>query len=154
MKALIQRVSSADVSVDGGIVGSIGRGVLIFLGVGRLDNDADAETLAKKSAFLRIFPDASNKMNRSLKDVVGEALVVSQFTLYAYTGKGNRPAFTDAAPHEQAEALYLKYVDSLKEEGVRTETGKFAADMQVRLTNDGPVTILLECGFKKWDCLK
>lgn len=144
MKALVQRVSEASVSVDDRVIGSIGRGFLILLGVGHADAQSHADALARKSASLRVFPDAANKMNLSLKDVEGEALVVSQFTLYADTHKGHRPAFTAAAPHEQAERLYLRYVDSLKKEGVKTQTGQFAAYMKVRLQNDGPVTILLE----------
>ncbi len=144
MKALIQRVTEAGVSVDGQMIGSIGRGFLILLGVGHQDTAATAQTLAKKSSALRIFPDAANKMGVSLKDAGGEALVVSQFTLYADTRKGNRPAFTAAAPPDLAERLYLEFVEELKRDGIRTETGRFGAFMQVRLQNDGPVTILLE----------
>lgn len=144
MRALIQRVSEASVSVDGQVIGAVGRGFLVFLGVGKGDDEARAETLARKSASLRIFPDAEGKMNVSLKEVGGEALVVSQFTLYADTRKGHRPAFTDAAPPDQAERLYEKYVTCLSNEGIRTATGRFAAHMRVGLVNEGPVTILLE----------
>lgn len=144
VRALVQRVSEASVSVDDQVIGSIGRGFLIFLGVGQGDAETNALLLAKKSALLRVFPDASNKMNLSLKDVAGEALVISQFTLYADTHKGHRPAFTDAAPPDRAEHLYQAYVEALKGEGVKTETGRFAACMRVRLVNEGPVTILLD----------
>lgn len=144
VRALIQRVSEASVRVDSEIIGSIGRGFLVFLGVGHEDTESVPATLAKKTAALRVFPDSANKMNLSLKDVNGAALVVSQFTLYADTRKGNRPAFTYAAPPDQAERLYLSYVEALKNESIHTETGKFAADMRVQLINDGPVTILLE----------
>lgn len=144
MRALVQRVSEASVSVDDQVIGSIGRGFLIFLGVGKEDAEPHAHLLARKSALLRVFPDDANKMNLSLIDVGGEALVISQFTLYADTHKGHRPAFTDAAPPERAERLYETYVEALKGEGVKTATGRFAAMMRVRLVNEGPVTILLE----------
>lgn len=144
MRALVQRVSEASVTVDDQIIGSIGQGFLIFLGVGYADAESHADRLARKSALLRVFPDSDNKMNLSLKEINGEALVVSQFTLYADTHKGHRPAFTDAAPPEQAEKLYNRYVETLKKEGIRTATGQFAAYMRVRLVNEGPVTILQE----------
>lgn len=144
MRALVQRVAEAGVSVDGREIGVIGRGFLILLGVGKDDTESSAGILAKKCAQLRIFPDTANKMNVSLKDAGGAALVVSQFTLYADTRKGNRPAFTDAGPPDLAERLYLRFVEELRKEGIETRTGQFAAYMQVRLQNDGPVTILLE----------
>lgn len=144
MRALVQRVTEASVSVDAVQIGRIAAGFLVFLGVGHADTPGHAETLARKTAALRIFPDEEKKMNRSLKDVGGEALIISQFTLYADTRKGHRPAFTDAAPPEPAERLYLAYVDALRREGIRAQTGRFGAMMQVHLVNDGPVTILLE----------
>lgn len=144
MRALIQRVSQAAVTVGETSTGAIGRGFLIFLGVGHGDSESNAEVLAQKSALLRIFPDAADKMNLSLKDVQGEALVVPQFTLYADTHKGHRPAFTPAAPPDLAERLYTAFVEALKNQGVKTETGRFGAHMLVSLVNDGPVTILLE----------
>lgn len=144
VRALLQRVSEASVSVDDEITGCINQGLLIFLGVGQEDAESNAETLARKTAGFRIFQDDSRKMNLSLKDVSGEALVVSQFTLYADTHKGHRPAFTDAARPEVAVRLYEHYVNTLKKEGVHTETGRFAAYMRVRSVNEGPVTIMLE----------
>jgi D-aminoacyl-tRNA deacylase len=145
MKALIQRVSRASVTVDGQIVGSIGRGFAVLLGVRAGDTEAQARLLAQKTANLRIFQDEAGKMNRSLYDVAGEALVVSQFTLYADTRKGNRPSFIDAAPPEVAEALYLAYVAMLRQilGEARVATGTFRAEMSVELVNDGPVTIEL-----------
>ena len=143
MKAVIQRVLSASVSVDGKEVGSINRGLLIFIGVAKDDNSADLDYLVKKTVGLRIFKDQDSNMNLSIKDVGGEALVVSQFTLCANTNKGRRPSFTNAAPPEVADSIYQQYCKKLQEENVSVQTGQFGAMMEVKLINDGPVTILL-----------
>ena len=145
MKAVIQRVNKADVAVDGKTVGEIGKGYLILLGVVEGDTEKEAEVLAAKTAKLRIFEDENEKMNLSLTDVDGEALVVSQFTLCADCKKGNRPSFTPSASPDIANILYEKYSALLLENGVRkVENGVFGADMQVSLINDGPVTIILD----------
>ena len=148
MKAVVQRVSSARVVVDGEAVGSIGRGLCVLLGVARDDGEEDAERLAGRVARLRIFENTSepplrSRFDRSLLDVGGEALVVSQFTLIADTDKGNRPSFSDAAPPEQAEPLYEAFCAALRELGLVVATGRFGARMAVELVNDGPVTIVL-----------
>jgi D-tyrosyl-tRNA(Tyr) deacylase len=143
MKAVVQRVAVARVRVRDELVGEIGRGLCVLLGVAREDGAAEARRLAEKVARLRIFEDDDGHFDRSLLDVGGEALVVSQFTLLADTGKGNRPSFTAAAPPEQAEPLYEAFCDALREQGVRVETGLFGARMAVELVNDGPVTIVL-----------
>jgi D-tyrosyl-tRNA(Tyr) deacylase len=144
MRALIQRVSEASVSVDGEIVGQIGRGVVVLVGVTHGDTSEQAEWLARKVAGLRIFEDSAGKMNAGLLDVGGAALVVSQFTLYADARKGRRPSFTDAAPPEVAEPLVEHFAQVLRDCGVLVETGIFQAYMLVEIHNDGPVTILLE----------
>jgi D-aminoacyl-tRNA deacylase len=144
LRAVVQRVSEARVTVDGERVGEIGRGLVVLLGVARGDVEAGAERLAVKVARLRIFDDEAGKFDRSVVDVGGEALVVSQFTLIADTRKGTRPSFTDAAAAEQAEGLYARFCGALREVGVPVETGVFGARMQVELTNDGPVTIVLD----------
>ncbi len=145
MKAVIQRVTRSAVRIDGETVGSIGRGFNILLGVCGDDTAADAEILAAKVAKLRVFEDAEGKMNLSLLDVGGEALVVSQFTLCADIKKGNRPSFTPAAPPAVAVPLYTRFMEALKENGVsRVEHGEFGADMAVDILNDGPVTILMD----------
>lgn len=145
MKAVIQRVRSANVVVDGITVGEIGKGFLILLGVVEGDTEKEAEILAAKTAKLRIFEDENEKMNLSLTDVDGEALVVSQFTLCADCKKGNRPSFTPSAAPDIANALYKKFTALLYENGIeRVENGVFGADMQVSLVNDGPVTIILD----------
>lgn len=145
MKAVIQRVKKADVAVGGKTVGEIGKGYLILLGVVEGDTEKEAEVLAAKTAKLRIFEDENEKMNLSLIDVDGEALVVSQFTLCADCKKGNRPSFTPSAAPDIANALYEKYSALLIDNGIRNvENGVFGADMQVSLINDGPVTIILD----------
>ena len=145
MKAVIQRVKKADVVVEGKTVGEIGKGFLILLGVVEGDTEKEAEVLAAKTARLRIFEDENEKMNLSLTDVDGEALVVSQFTLCADCKKGNRPSFTPSAAPDIANSLYEKYSALLLENGIRSvENGIFGADMQVSLVNDGPVTIILD----------
>lgn len=144
MRAVVQRVSRAVVSVNGEVVGSIGPGLAVLVGVTHGDGPADARALAAKMAGMRIFPDDQGKMNLSLLDVGGEALVVSQFTLYAELGKGRRPAFTEAALPEIAEPLVALVASSLAEHGIRVAGGRFGAKMEVDLTNTGPVTILLE----------
>jgi len=144
VRALLQRVREASVTVEGRKVGAIGPGLLVLLGVGRGDGDSEAVALADRIAGLRIFEDAAGKMNLSLLDTHRAALVVSQFTLYADTRKGRRPSFIDAAPPEEARRLYARACQALRALGVHVEEGVFAAEMQVALINDGPVTILLE----------
>jgi D-tyrosyl-tRNA(Tyr) deacylase len=144
MRALIQRVRAGVVSVAGEEIARIGRGLVILVGVGPQDGEAQAQYLAEKIAALRIFEDPEGKMNLSLLDVGGEAIVVSQFTLYADTEKGRRPSFVKAAPPELAEPLVARFVDLLRAQGVPTQTGRFGAEMQVEIHNDGPVTIWLE----------
>lgn len=144
MRAVIQRVSEASVRVDGRVIGAIGRGLLILLGVGVGDTEAEAKLLAEKSANLRIFADDEGRFNRSLLDIGGEALVVSQFTLYADTRRGRRPSFSDAAPPEIAAPLVEAFANELQRMGIAVGAGQFGAMMQVALVNDGPVTILLD----------
>jgi D-aminoacyl-tRNA deacylase len=144
MKVLIQRVSRGEVRVDGLPAASIGRGVVVLIGVERGDSPGDAEYLADKTAELRIFPDEQGKMNRSLLDAGGEALVISQFTLAGSTRRGRRPSFDAAAPPAEAEPIYLRYGARLAERGVPVATGVFQATMEVEMVNDGPVTILLD----------
>lgn len=144
MRAVLQRVTRARVNVDGRVTGEIGAGLVVLLGVGREDLLESAAYLAEKTAHLRIFPDAEGKMNRSLIDAGGAALVVSQFTLYGDARGQRRPGFTRAAPPEEANRLYEEYVRALRALGVRVETGVFQTHMEVELTNDGPVTILLD----------
>lgn len=144
MRAVLQRVSQASVSVDGETVGRIGPGLLVLLGVGRGDTDQDAETLARKIVELRVFQDSAGKMNLSLKEAGGSLLVVSQFTLYGDTRKGRRPSFDMAAPPEEARRLYERFVEAARAQGVKVETGVFQAMMSVSLVNEGPVTFLVE----------
>lgn len=144
MRALLQRVTRAEVRVDGVAVGSIGNGLLILLGVGPDDDAATGASLARRTAELRIFEDDAGKTNRSLLDIGGEALVVSQFTLFADTTRGRRPGFTGAAPPGQAQALYERFCDDLATLGVRVARGVFGAEMDVELVNRGPFTIWLE----------
>ena len=145
MIALIQRVAEASVEVDGAVTGAIGKGLLILLGVHRDDTGQEIEWLARKCANLRIFPDEAGLMNRSVVDVGGEALVVSQFTLYGNAAKGNRPSFIDAARPDKADAFYQQFIDALSAHmGKPAATGVFGAMMAVRLVNDGPVTLWIE----------
>lgn len=145
MVALVQRVREASVAVDGEVVGAIGKGLLVLLGVHRADTEAELEWLVRKCAALRIFPDDEGRMNRSVVDVGGEALVVSQFTLYGDASRGNRPSFTASAPPEIAEPLYRRFAERLGQEiGRPVPTGVFGAMMDVRLLNDGPVTLWVE----------
>lgn len=144
MRAVIQRVSSASVTVDSQIVGSIDLGLVVLLGVGQEDTRDDVVWLAAKIAGLRIFPDEAGKMNLSVKDVLGKALVISQFTLYGDCRKGKRPSFIRAADPEKANALYLDFVAELTGHSMSVQTGIFQADMDVALVNDGPVTLMLD----------
>ena len=144
MKAVIQRVSRASVTVDGRLISRIGTGLLILLGVEEGDTQEKAVMMAKKTAALRIFRDENDKMNLSVRDCAGEAIVVSQFTLCADTRKGNRPSFIGAAAPEIAAPLVDLFAEEMREQGVPTQQGLFGADMKVELLNDGPVTILLE----------
>ena len=144
MRLVLQRVSSGKVSVDGNIIASIGHGLVILLGIAPGDGETQARFLAEKVAHLRIFEDEAGKMNRSLLDSGGEAIVVSQFTLYADTRKGRRPSFTDAALPDTARPLVERFAALLREMGVPTQTGEFGAHMSVEIANDGPVTIILE----------
>jgi|ERR1700758_2476873 len=144
MRAVIQRVSRAKVSVNGEVTGEIGPGLMVLLGVGQTDTESDAGYLADKIAGLRIFEDGGGKMNRSIAEVGGGVLVVSQFTLYGDVRRGKRPSFDAAAPPEKARDLYEDFVERIRAAGVRCETGRFQEMMQVELVNDGPVTILLD----------
>jgi D-tyrosyl-tRNA(Tyr) deacylase len=144
MRALLQRVSRASVTVEGQTISTIGKGLLILLGVGHGDGEEQAKFLSDKIANLRVFEDDQGKTNLSVQDVKGEALVVSQFTLYADTRKGRRPSFIDAALPELAERLVDRFVELLRGHGISTQTGKFGAHMEVEIHNDGPVTIWLE----------
>jgi D-tyrosyl-tRNA(Tyr) deacylase len=144
LRAIVQRVTTASVTVDGRVSGEIGAGLMILLGVGRSDTPEVAASLAEKIANLRIFSDAAGKMNLSLLDSRGAALVVSQFTLFGDTRGGRRPSYIQAAPPEDANRLYEEFVRSLRALGVKVETGVFQAHMQVALVNDGPVTLWLD----------
>ncbi len=144
MRAVVQRVSSAKVTVESKIAGEIGSGLLVLLGVGLDDNEQDALYLLEKISGLRIFDDAEGKMNLSLADIKGELLVVSQFTLFGDVRRGKRPSYSDAAPPEKANRLYEFFVAEARKRIAKVETGKFQAMMRVELVNDGPVTILLD----------
>ncbi len=144
MRAVVQRVSRAQVTVNGEITGQIGLGLLVLLGVGRDDTEADVIYLAEKIAGLRVFEDDQGKMNRSVQDVEGSVLAVSQFTLYGDVTRGKRPSFDAAAPPEKARQLYDFFVEQIRAAGLRCETGRFQEMMQVELVNEGPVTILLD----------
>jgi D-tyrosyl-tRNA(Tyr) deacylase len=144
MRAVVQRVSRAEVRVEGKVAGAIGRGLLVLLGVAQGDDDQAARYLADKVAALRIFEDGAGKMNLAAAEVGGGALVVSQFTLLGDTRKGNRPGFTAAAPPEAADALYQRFCALLREKGLTVATGVFRAHMEVELVNEGPVTLLLD----------
>lgn len=144
MRALIQRVSSGSVEISGRTVGRIGPGLVILLGITHTDTEADAKYLADKCVKLRIFCDAAGKMNRSLHDIGGEALIVSQFTLYGDTVKGRRPGFSEAARPEQAVPLYESFIKAVENCRIKAATGEFGASMLLDIKNDGPVTLMLE----------
>ena len=144
MRAVIQRVSKAGVTVNGALVGKIGAGLCVLLGVGVGDTERDAEWLADKIVNLRIFEDGEGKMNRSLAEVGGGALIVSQFTLYGDCRKGRRPSFTEAAPAEEGNRLYEYFAEQVKNRGVETARGVFQTHMTVEIINDGPVTLILD----------
>ncbi|NMA42855.1 MAG: D-tyrosyl-tRNA(Tyr) deacylase [Oligosphaeraceae bacterium] len=154
MRVFLQRVSQAAVHIDSELVGSCGPGLLLLLGVCQGDSEAEADYLVDKCLNLRVFSDAEGKMNLSLLDLQGEALVISQFTLYGDTRRGRRPSFTAAAPPEVSEPLYEYFVQQLRQRGsIKVATGKFGADMQVGLVNDGPVSIMLEKAPNNGDAL-
>ena len=144
MRAVVQRVTNADVKIDGRVNGKIDDGLLVFLGVGNGDTEEDMKYIADKIIKLRIFSDENDKMNLSLEDVGGSMLVISQFTLYGDCSHGRRPYFGNAMEPVGANEMYEKFVAYIREQGIHTETGEFGADMKVSLTNDGPVTIILE----------
>ena len=144
MRAVLTRVNSASVAIDGEIVGSIGKGFLILLGVGPGDTEAHCKYLAQKALGLRVFEDAAGKMNVGLEDVGGQVLVVSQFTLYGNCRKGRRPSFADAAPPELGNQLYEQFLKECEALGFPPQHGRFGADMQVESVNDGPVTLILD----------
>lgn len=144
MRAVLQRVSRAQVTVAGEVVGRIAQGLLVLLGVEQDDTEQDAIALAERTINLRIFDDAAGKMNLSVRDIAGSVLIVSQFTLLGDCRKGRRPSFIEAAPPERADELYQKYVAAIAAENITTATGKFRAMMEVELVNDGPVTLLMD----------
>ena len=144
MKAVIQRVSRASVDVNDETIGKIGRGFLVLLGVANEDTDEDMDYLVKKITQMRIFEDEAGKMNLSLKEVGGEILIISQFTLFASTKKGNRPSFTEAGAPDFSKEMYLKFIAACRDCGIHTEEGDFGAHMMVSLVNDGPVTITMD----------
>ena len=144
MRVCVQRVSEASVEIDDETVGAIGPGLLVLLGIGQADTPAEVTQLVDKIVNLRVFADDQDKMNRSLLDIQGQMLVISQFTLWGDCRKGRRPSFVQAAGPEVAEPLYERFVDEVRGRGVAAETGRFGAMMQVRLVNDGPVTLVIE----------
>ena len=144
MRAVLQRVTNAEVKVDGEIIGSIGKGILIFLGVSDDDTEKDLQYIADKMINLRIFEDENGKMNLSVHDIQGELLIVSQFTLYGDCRKGRRPSFDKAGKPDFANEMYEKFIKYCSDSGLKTERGEFGADMKVSLLNDGPVTIMLD----------
>lgn len=149
MRVVMQRVSQASVSIEGKVNGEISRGLVLLVGIGQHDDESDIEWLTQKVVNMRIFADDEGKMNRSIQDIDGSLLVISQFTLHASTKKGNRPSFIEAARPEHAIPLYESFIRQLKKEGLVVETGVFGANMQVALVNDGPVTILLDSKDKR-----
>ncbi len=144
MRAVIQRVKSASLSVDGTLISEIGKGYAVYLGVGQGDNEQDEDYIAKKVALLRVFEDENGKMNKSLTDVSGEILLISQFTLFGNCSHGNRPSFVEAEKPEIANKRYLSVKNKLESYGIKVKTGVFGADMQIVQHNDGPVTILID----------
>lgn len=144
MRAVVQRVSRASVSIDGREVSSVGKGLLVLLAVAKGDDESKVAWMVDKVAGLRIFPDEAGKMNRDLVSVGGEVLVVSQFTLYGDVSRGRRPSFVEAAPPEQAIPIYEAFIQGLRDRGIRVATGEFGAMMQVELVNDGPVTLVID----------
>jgi D-aminoacyl-tRNA deacylase len=144
MRTVVQRASRAQVSIDGRVKGRIGLGLVVFVGIRAEDSDSDLKWLAEKIVHLRIFEDDDGKMNRSLTDIGGEMLIISQFTLYGDCRKGRRPGFSAAAPPSIAEPLYQKFICEVETKGIQIATGTFQADMQIELVNDGPVTLLLD----------
>lgn len=144
MRAVVQRVSSASVSIDGVVVSRIGAGLVVLAAVGRDDADADADYIVEKTVHLRVFPDTEGRFDRSVLDVGGSLLVVSQFTLYGDVRRGRRPSFTEAAPPDEAEGRFAALVERFRAAGVPIETGQFQAMMDVALVNDGPVTLILD----------
>jgi len=151
MKVVLQRVSKAKVEIENKTVGEIGMGFLILLGIGLYDTEEDVDYLVNKIINLRVFSDQNDKFNLSVKDVKGNLLVVSQFTLFADTKKGNRPGFTNAAPPDLAEDLYNKFVEKCTQTSLNIQTGKFGSNMQINLINSGPVTILLDSKEKTYE---
>lgn len=144
MRAIVQRVTYADVKIDGEVNGKINNGFMVLLGVGQADTAEDMKYIADKIIKLRIFSDENDKMNLSIEDVGGEMLVISQFTLYGDCSRGRRPYFGDAMNPDDANKMYEEFVEYVRSQGIHTQTGRFGADMQVTLTNDGPVTIILD----------
>ena len=144
MRALVQRVTDASVSVDGEVIGSIGSGLVVLVGICRDDSEDDAEYIVGKTINLRILPDEEGKFNRSALDIGAELLIISQFTLYADTRKGRRPSFTDAAPPEHAQPLFQTTLEKFRQSGLKVKTGQFQAHMMVSIHNDGPVTIMID----------
>ena len=144
MRAVIQRAERAQVKIDDNVKGAIGRGLVVFVGISADDSTKDLQWLAEKIVHLRIFEDDAGKMNRSITDIKGEMLIISQFTLYGDCRKGRRPGFSNAAPPLIAEPCYRQFVQEVRDKGIQVATGTFQADMQVELVNDGPVTLLLD----------